>query len=120
MFCSRRRFFAAGVATLSAALLIGCTEEQPAPPAAGNGEAVQGDAAQLDPEVEEALAALSPADRQAALEQKICPVSGEPLGSMGTPRKITVEGREVFICCEQCDEAIRKNPEEYLAKLPQE
>ncbi len=48
---------------------------------------------------EDALATLSPADRELAEKQKVCPVSGEPLGSMGTPYKVTVKDREVFLCC---------------------
>lgn len=127
MFCSQRLFYAGGVMALTAALLTGCTEEQEAPREADNAAtpeadnaASESDTADLDPEIEKALASLSPADREAALAQKVCPVSGEPLGAMGTPRKITVEGREVFICCEGCDEKLRANPEEYLAKLPEE
>jgi len=69
-------------------------------------------------EHEAALAELSPADRALAEKQETCPVSGQPLGSMGKPYKITVEGREVFLCCSGCESKIRENPEEYLAKLP--
>lgn len=34
--------------------------------------------------------------------QKICPVMGEPLGSMGTPIKVKVGKQELFLCCEAC------------------
>jgi YHS domain-containing protein len=68
-------------------------------------------------EYEEALAQLSEADRALAEKQKICPVSGNPLGSMGKPYKVTVKGQEVFLCCPGCEDAIKKNPDEYLAKL---
>lgn len=67
---------------------------------------------------EDALAALSPADRELAEKQKVCPVSGEPLGSMGTPYKVTVKDREVFLCCAGCESQIKENPDRYLAKLP--
>jgi YHS domain-containing protein len=70
-----------------------------------------------DQEIEAALAELSPEDRALAERQKICPVGGEPLGSMGTPIKLTVEGREVFICCAACEDALREDPETYLSKL---
>ncbi len=46
-------------------------------------------------EVRAALAGLSTEDRQSAQRQRICPVSGEPLGSMGEPiieRRITHRG----------------------------
>jgi YHS domain-containing protein len=60
---------------------------------------------------------LSPADQTAALAQKICPVSGEKLGEMGTPFKVTVKGRDVFLCCPSCKDDLMKDPDKYLAKL---
>jgi hypothetical protein len=70
-----------------------------------------------DDKIERALAKLSDADRQAAKEQRICPVSGELLGSMGAPVKVHVKDRDVFICCDGCEEDLKKNPDEFLAKL---
>ena len=64
-----------------------------------------------------ALAKLSDEDRAAALKQKTCPVSGQLLGAMGTPVKVTVKGKEVFLCCPGCKPAIEKDPDKYLAKL---
>lgn len=69
------------------------------------------------PEVAAVLAELSPEDRSLAEKQKICPVSGELLGSMGAPLKVDVNGMPVFICCEGCKEELLKKPDEYLAKL---
>lgn len=68
---------------------------------------------------ETALAELSPADRTLAEKQETCPVSGEPLGAMGKPYKVTIEGREVFLCCPGCEAKLKENPQEYLAKLSQ-
>lgn len=68
-------------------------------------------------EVSVTLAKLSADDRAAAERQKICPVSGELLGSMGVPPKVTIEGRDVFICCDGCKDALEADPDEYLAKL---
>ncbi len=65
----------------------------------------------------EQLAKLSEADRAVAEKQKVCPVSGEPLGSMGVPVKVTVKDRDVFLCCEGCKSAILDDPDTYLAKL---
>ena len=63
------------------------------------------------------LAELSPEDRALAESQKVCPVSGEPLGAMGAPVKLDVKGHPVFICCEGCKDKILSKPDEYLAKL---
>ena len=65
----------------------------------------------------EALAELSPADRELAEQQKTCPVSGQPLGAMGTPYKVTVQDQDVLLCCSGCEAKIKANPEKYLAKL---
>jgi hypothetical protein len=57
-------------------------------------------------------------DRLLSARQKICPVTGEPLDSMGGPVRVEVSGRVVFVCCKACEKPLRKNPEKYLAKLP--
>jgi YHS domain-containing protein len=63
------------------------------------------------------LADLSAADRATALAQRVCPVSGELLGSMGKPFKVTVKGRTFFLCCDGCQDDLNKDPDKYLAKL---
>jgi YHS domain-containing protein len=70
-----------------------------------------------DPKITAALAELSTEDRVLALKQKICPVSGETLGSMVAPLKVDVKGRAVFICCDGCREQLLAKPDEYLAKI---
>jgi hypothetical protein len=60
---------------------------------------------------------LSPTDQQLIAKQKICPVTGEPLGSMGTPVRVVLEGKPVFICCKGCESELRSNPKQYLSKL---
>ncbi len=70
--------------------------------------------------IEKALASLSAEDRAAAEKQQTCPVSGEPLGSMAAPIKLTVEGRDVFVCCDGCTDALMAEPGKFLAKLPQD
>lgn len=59
--------------------------------------------------------ALLPASEQAAaLRQRTCPVIGEPLGSMGKPIRVDVAGRSIYVCCEGCVNAVRRNPEKYM------
>jgi YHS domain-containing protein len=60
---------------------------------------------------------LSEEDRQLIAKQKICPVSGDSLDSMGEPYRTEVEGRTVFVCCKGCTSALKKNPAKYLANL---
>lgn len=94
-------------------VFVGCgpnrQTDEPTPAATVNqaGGSEMGDIALLENE----------ADRAAAIRQGICPVSGEPLGSMGKPIKLDVQGREVFICCSGCEDSLRENPQKYFDKL---
>ena len=71
-----------------------------------------------DPEHLRELESLDPEDRQRALAQRICPVTEKPLGSMGVPPQVEVDGRRVFICCEGCRKRLLADPEKYLPALP--
>ena len=63
------------------------------------------------------LAELSAADRAAAEKQRVCPVSGDVLGAMDKPYKVSVKGQTVFLCCPACEKPLLKNPDKYLAKM---
>lgn len=67
----------------------------------------------------ETIRQLPEADAELALVQKICPVTDEPLGSMGVPDKLDVKGHDVFICCIGCKRAVDADPDAILAKVPQ-
>ena len=65
-----------------------------------------------------ALSKLSEADRKLAEQQRECVVlPNSLLGSMGTPRKLMIEGQAVFVCCAGCEKAALTKPRETLAKL---
>lgn len=52
----------------------------------------------------------------AQILQKTCPVMGSAINtSMFTEYK----GKKVYFCCAGCEEKFVKEPEKYLAKLPQ-
>lgn len=44
---------------------------------------------------------------------KKCAVSGEPLGEMGKPVKVTHGGTDVYLCCKSCLEDFEKDPAKY-------
>lgn len=71
----------------------------------------------MSPEMIAALSDLSAEDRDLVERQGICPVAEYRLGSMGTPKKVDVNGKPVFICCEGCRERLLSEPDKYLAKL---
>jgi hypothetical protein len=88
--------------------------QQPTTPAAPQADG--GDT--TDPaKIKANLASLSTEDRALAEKQKICPVSGEALGAMGAPKKVSVAGHDVFICCQGCEKELTSEPDKYLAKL---
>lgn len=93
--------------------LAGCQGSTPTSPA----KSTPSPSAEGDPEVRAALAKLPPEDRQLAEAQKTCPVSGEPLGSMGTPIKLTLNGESAFICCKSCRKKAESDPAAMLKKV---
>jgi len=70
-------------------------------------------------EIRNAMAPLSDADRELAEAQVICPVTEVRLGSMGmgTPIKMEVKGRTVFICCEGCRDGMVNESEKFFKIL---
>jgi hypothetical protein len=56
------------------------------------------------------------ADQAAINAQRVCKVSGESLGSMGAPIKVTRGDRVIFLCCQGCVRRIQANPDQYLGR----
>jgi YHS domain-containing protein len=87
-----------GVVSLSAlAVFYGCKKAEPV-------------------KVEQQATAVQTADANAATEQKLCPVMGNPID-----KKYYTEykGKKVYFCCPMCKPEFDKNPEKYIGKLPQ-
>jgi Cu(I)/Ag(I) efflux system membrane fusion protein len=63
------------------------------------------------------MAKLSREDRKLAQAQRTCPVRNEPLGTMGVPYKMTLNGETLFVCCKACEPDARKDPGETLRKV---
>jgi Cu(I)/Ag(I) efflux system membrane fusion protein len=62
-----------------------------------------------------ALAKLNAADRRLAEDQRFCAVLPDSrLGSMGTPTKLMIEGRPVFLCCSGCESEALAHPAKTL------
>ena len=52
----------------------------------------------------------------AAIEaQEVCPVSGQPLGSMGAPIAVTVGNDTMYVCCAGCVDKAKADFSKYLA-----
>ena len=106
------------------AALIGCTQSPSTPrPATSKAEPGQAKANQFSPEQETkfktALAKLSNADRPLAEAQKFCPILKRPLGFMGKPDRIEIDGQAVFLCCSGCTDDARADPKKTLDQIAQ-
>jgi hypothetical protein len=126
-----------GVVLMSLVAWAGCKETEapqtapdknPAPEGAPAADA--GDAAAQQEELaamagEEAtavsaeLAKMSAEERAVVEAQQLCPVSGEALGSMGPPIKVTVDGKDkpIYVCCKGCVDAVKSDYDAVLAKV---
>ncbi len=89
--------------------------EPPGAPAEPGGAEMDADA---EAEILASIQQLPAGDRQLARAQRVCPVTGAPLGSMGVPVKIMLRGRPVFLCCQGCAGEAKRDPDETLKKLP--
>lgn len=64
------------------------------------------------------LAKLSTEDLKLAVAQGSCPIrEAVPLGGMGVPVKIMLNGQPVLLCCKECIKDAQANPNKTLAKV---
>ena len=87
----------------------GCKKSEPPPPETSveTMQAMQGH----EHMVMQAESAIT-----SALEQTVCPIMG---GAIDKTIFVEYQGKKVYFCCPGCQPAFEKNPEKYLAKLPQ-
>ena len=68
--------------------------------------------------IKAAMAKLPEADRSTAAAQRYCPLMDTVrLGTMGTPIKVMIDGKSVFLCCSGCKDDAVKSGKETLAKV---
>jgi len=60
---------------------------------------------------------LPAGEAESALKQLVCPVSGENLGAMGMPVKVTAAGQTFYLCCKGCSKDVADDPAAVVAKL---
>jgi hypothetical protein len=98
-------------ALLGLMALAGCQDSGTNPPKAA------ADKGAPATETQASLAELAPADRTLAETQRLCPITGEALGGMGTPVKVDVKGQTVFLCCDGCKKKALDHPDKTLASV---
>ena len=55
-------------------------------------------------------------DGVAVARQRVCPVTGEQLGTHGAPYRMIIEGQSVYVCCEACVQEVQKDPLYFVSK----
>lgn len=55
------------------------------------------------------------ADNAAIQRQRVCPVTGQVLGSHGQPTKVLIGGHALYLCYAGCLPEVHRRPETYLA-----
>jgi len=85
---------------------------------AGCGDGRDGASHKAGGEAAKAPEAQAPLDPNAKpYPLKTCLVSGEELGKMGEPYRLTYKGQEVKLCCKGCEKDFNKDPEKHLQKI---
>jgi YHS domain-containing protein len=99
-----------GVLTLvlSVALLAGCDKKEPA--------GMQNQTENTAQQTQQAADAAAQTAKDTVPEQTVCPVMG---GAINKEIFAEYNGKKVYFCCSDCVAEFKKNPEKYLAKLPQ-
>jgi len=101
----------------------GCKKESPTAPAkAPAAQDMQTQAAKTAEDTKKAATATAEEAKKtttvaAAIEQTTCPV----MEGNKIDKNVFVEykGKKVYFCCAACKEVFEKDPEKYVAKLPQ-
>lgn len=100
------------------------TAEKPATDVVVNGRLIRVCCGRCESKVKgDASDAIAKIDKAVIAEQKplwplkTCPVSGEPMGSMGEPIDLVLGTRYVQLCCKGCNRSAKKDPAAFLDKL---
>ncbi|VTU01459.1 Uncharacterized protein OS=Rhodopirellula europaea 6C GN=RE6C_02743 PE=4 SV=1 [Gemmataceae bacterium] len=73
---------------------------------------------EMTKKISDSIAKLDAADKKSAEAQKFCAVQDSiRLGAMGTPAKVSVGGKDVFLCCEACKASALKDAEKTLKTI---
>lgn len=49
------------------------------------------------------------------VQHKLCPVTGEPLDSMGGSIPVVANDQTIFVCCQGCVKSVKQDPAKHLA-----
>ena len=61
--------------------------------------------------------AVQPAVEPVDEGNKVCPVSGKPIGTMGEGKTVEYNGKMYHLCCDMCEKDFNADPEKYIKLL---
>jgi hypothetical protein len=98
--------------------LAGCSGNPATGPSQAEAEKKADIPGEEEREIRASLEKLPPEDRKVAEAQTFCAVeNNHRLGVMGTPFKVLVKDRPVFLCCKGCAKKALADPDKTLAKV---
>ncbi|MGI8907315.1 MAG: hypothetical protein ACR2IE_12585 [Candidatus Sumerlaeaceae bacterium] len=53
---------------------------------------------------------------ETAINNQICPVSGQDVNAMGNPITVVHKGQKVTLCCDMCKDKFKADPDNMLEK----
>ena len=116
---SFRDWFLVLLLALASAALTGCRTSQGATKGCCGGPSAQKPAPTPLP-----LANAVPVSRDSTPPyggQKMCPVTGDALGSMGPAIPVSLpSGQTIYVCCRGCANRVQRDPATYLRKVEAE
>lgn len=86
-------------------------------PGVGNNPLSMTQTATVPSNYEVVVSELNEADKSLIAKQAKCPVMDESLGSMGSPVKLLVGDKPIFLCCKGCIKKVQAEPLKYLVKV---
>jgi YHS domain-containing protein len=107
-----RAFVAVGLLVAIVVLLVGCKKKEEPTTSQGT---TPTEAEKMVSDAQEVAAAAQEQAGEATL-QTTCPVMGGPINKAIF---VDYKGKKVYFCCKGCETEFLKDPEKYVAKLPQ-
>ncbi len=117
IFHNTRLFLVATAAISSFGISSQSSAQEKVVPALGDAHGQDPNAMKAEQKITDSLGKLSAEDRKFATAQRFCPVMEYGrLGAMGTPIKLMLEGKAVFVCCKGCVSNANADAKGTLAK----
>lgn len=109
---TKKRHLVIAVLFVGLIMLNGCKKSEPAP--SETSDTMQ----EMQGHEHEPMAMMAEQVKEmaSAVEQTTCPIMDSPIDKA---LFIEYKGKKVYFCCPMCEDKFNKEPEKYIAKLPQ-